>query len=290
LFGLLRKFGLFRTPYIAILCWISRPKQAKLLASVHPFIDTMIIPSSYQRVIARTRMGVPEEKLPPSRWFVDQHFWVPRETATDMISSAGREMRDYGTLVKAMEGLNIPCHIAASYVKGRNDAWKRILERGDQLPPNITVGPRSFFELREMYARSRCVVVPVLAASDSDNGVSVIMEAMAMGRPVICSSTVAQVDIVRHGVNGLCVPPEDPKALREAIVYLWNHPDEAQRMGHEGRRTIEQYHTIDAFVRQMKEIADEIVARQGGTSARKGRGSSSRHEPKRTYTSEGAAV
>ena len=59
----------------------------------------------------------------------------------------------------------------------------------------VTIGPLPLDGLRELYARSRFVVVPVVA-SDMDNGVTVILEAMAMGRPVICSRTRGQVDVV----------------------------------------------------------------------------------------------
>jgi glycosyltransferase involved in cell wall biosynthesis len=259
MFAFLLKLTKSNTPLVSILCWISKPKQAKLLSKVHKYIDRMVIPSSYQRDYAIKKLGVPESKVISSHWFVDQKFYRPKNVPTDMISSAGREMRDYSTLIKAMEGLNIPCHIAASYVKGRNDLWKDDFKNLDDLPSNITIGSKSFTELRDMYARSRFVVVPILASSDSDNGVSVIMEAMAMGKAVICSKTKAQVDIVQQGINGIFVTPGNPDELRKAIKYLWEHPEEAERMGKAGRRHIEMYHSIERFVLQVRNVAEEVL-------------------------------
>ncbi len=85
-------------------------------------------------------------------------------------------------------------------------------------------------ELRDLYARSRFVVVP-LHASDTDNGVTVILEAMAMGKAVICSRTRGQVDVIQEGVTGIYVPVGDAAALRAAILSLWAEPQRAQQMG-----------------------------------------------------------
>ena len=103
------------------------------------------------------------------------------------------------------------------------------------------MGKRSFAELRRLYARSRFVVVPLLP-TDNDNGITSILEAMGMGRAVICTRTRGQVGVVIEGETGLMVPPGDARALREAIQYLWEHPDVAERMGRAGRQRVAPLH------------------------------------------------
>ena len=110
-------------------------------------------------------------------------------------------------------------------------------------------------ELRNLYARSRFVVVP-LRLSDTDNGVTVILEAMAMGKPVICSRTRGQVDVVEEGVTGLYVPVGDPQALRKAILELWNDPLRAQQMGRNARAHVEKYHTLEKFTATTRSAAE----------------------------------
>jgi len=39
------------------------------------------------------------------------------------------------------------------------------------------------------------------------------------------------VDIVQENITGIFVPPYDPKALRDAILYLWNNPISHKRWG-----------------------------------------------------------
>jgi glycosyltransferase involved in cell wall biosynthesis len=136
-----------------------------------------------------------------------------------MICSVGQEMPDYGTLLKALNPLGIRCHIATGtgIFGSTSDKWWRATVGEQALPPGVTVGAKSFVELRELYAQSRFVVVPLLP-SDSDNGVTTIIEAFAMGKAVICTETAGRPQILAPGINCLSVPPSDAEALREAIV------------------------------------------------------------------------
>src|ERR1019366_5413789 len=133
----------------------------------------------------------------------------------------------------ALRGTDLQCHIAADHVRVDRFGFARRV-RTDRFSrmagQSVTIGRRTTTDLRELYARSRFVVVP-LQRSDTDNGVTVILEAMAMGKPVICSRTRGQVDVINDGVTGLFVPVGDVKALRAAMLELWNDPDRASEMG-----------------------------------------------------------
>jgi glycosyltransferase involved in cell wall biosynthesis len=97
-------------------------------------------------------------------------------------------------------------------------------------------------------------VVPLLP-SDTDNGVTCILEAMAMGKPVICSRTRGQVDVIQDGVTGIYVPQGDPVALRAAIQSLWNEPQRAREMGQRARAYVEKYHTLEKFTADVRSAA-----------------------------------
>lgn len=205
------------------------------------------------------KLGVPPEKIVYIPHYVDQKFWRPMDGACDMICSGGREMRDYPTLIEAMMGLDIRCHIATGDFRGKIEGTVRTVYGDVELPPNITIGKKSYRELRDLYARSRFVVVPLLP-SDSDNGLNVILEGMAMGKPVICSRIQGQRDVIEQGKTGLYVPPQNPSALRDAITYLWENPDIAKKMGVAAREHIERFHTLDQFVSRVKVVVDDVVA------------------------------
>jgi hypothetical protein len=67
---------------------------------------------------------------------------------------------------------------------------------------------------------SRYVVLPLHHDIDTAAGLTVLSMAQAAGKPVIASLTGASRDHIRHGVDGLLVPPDDPASLAAAIQRL----------------------------------------------------------------------
>ena len=254
-----------RMPHIALFSWISTPKKAAVLRHVHSHIHRLVLWSSIQYEFAVNSLGIPPSRIVELRWLVDQKFWRPMPGPTDMICAVGREMRDYSTLVEAIRGLSVPCHIAAKVDIGKTDQWMTDLRDPTVLPPHITVGSKPYPELRALYARSRFVVLP-LHPTDTDNGVTAMTEAMAMGKAVICTRVDGQRDVLQDGVNGIFVPPRDPRALREAIEYLWTHPEVCERMGQAGRKHIERFHTLDRFVIAVRGAVEDAIAEVGARS------------------------
>jgi len=258
LFKLSRK----RPIHFGIFSWISKFKKAVLLKFIFQQFDRIILMSSKQRDYAVKRIGIPEEKILLLRWPVDQKFWRPMPRETKMICAVGREMRDYGTMIHAMRDLAIPCHIAAGgLTSGKKDAWIKDIKNEGTLPSHITIGKKSYHELRDLYADSRLVVIP-LFETETDNGTTSILEAMAMGKPVICSQVKGKADVIKDGINGIFVPVGDVQALHEAIEYLWTHPDVAECMGQRGRKFIEEHHTLDNFVNSVKRAAEEELRKR----------------------------
>jgi len=222
-------------------------------------VSRFLIWSSMQRKIAIERLGVPPEKIILLKRGTDQQFWKPRSrTTTDTICSVGMEARDYPTLVEALRPLSIPCHIATGASRGEIFSTVKKLYRIKDMPDCITVGSKSQLELRSLYERSRFVVVSLLP-TDSDNGLTTILEAMAMGKTVICSRVEGQIDVIQDGITGIYVPQGDPEALREAVLSLWNDPEKCQKMGIAARKYIETHHTIEQFVEAIKSEITQTV-------------------------------
>jgi glycosyltransferase involved in cell wall biosynthesis len=270
LFALVLKITRTRTPHVALMYWMSKPKQVALMKRVHPQFDRIITWSSVQRDYAIRDCGIGPEKFVLVKHPVDQLFWRPMNVPTDMICAIGSENRDYKTLVEALKGLDIPCHIGAKNIRFVDDTRAVTVDAREylgELPPHITVGHKYYRELRDLYARSRIAVVALLP-SNTDNGISAILEAWAMGKAVICSRTEGQVDAIEDGVNGIFVPQGDPVALREAILRLWNNPEEVERLGRAGRRHVEEYHTLDTFCATVRAVVEEVVEEHRAHAAR----------------------
>jgi glycosyltransferase involved in cell wall biosynthesis len=218
--------------------------------------------SSVQKEFAVKQLGIPASKIARLNSGTDQEFWKGDPSAeTDMICAVGMEMRDYPTLIEALRGLDIPCHIAAGHLRGVRFKSVDDIDSGsyENLPKNITVGEKEYEDLRKLYERSRFVVVPLLP-TDSDNGLTTIQESMSMGKTVICSRVEGQVDVIKEGETGIFVPQGDPEALRKAIIDLWNNPEKARKMGQAARRYIEEHRTIEQFVQGIKNVVEEVIA------------------------------
>jgi glycosyltransferase involved in cell wall biosynthesis len=248
-----------RTPHVALFSWISVPKKAAVLRRVHTHIHRLVLWSSGQYEFAVRHLGIPPERIVRLRWLVDEKFWRPMGGPSDMVCAVGREMRDYATLVEAIRDWPVPFHIAANAEAGRRDRWMTDLRALGGLPPQITIGAKPYPELRALYARSRFVVIP-LQPSDTDNGITVMTEAMAMGKAVICTKVDGQRDLLEDGVNGLFVPPKDPRALRQAIEHLWARPDECERLGRAGREKVERLHSLEGFVDGVRRAVEGAIA------------------------------
>jgi len=247
-----QRFSGSHKPHIAMIGQFEKPNIRLPLTLLKRDLHAVVTWTSVQRRALVEKLRFPSERVYLVRHFVDQVFYSPRSADEHTICAVGAEMRDYATLLEAMRGTGIPCHIATDHVRvpGRfrlfKDRRMPISEIRAGANPSVTCGRLALSELRELYARSRFVVVP-LVPSNSDNGVTVILEAMAMGKPVICSRTRGQVDVIQEGVTGLYVPVGDAAALRAAIQSLWHEPLRAKEMGRHAREYVERYHTLEGF-------------------------------------------
>ena len=90
-------------------------------------------------------------------------------------------------------------------------------------------GPQPRSSLAEHYRHCHVVVVPSL----DDPLPTVVLEAMACGRPVLGSAVGGIGYLVRNGVSGLLVPPGDPRALADSLARLDGDRAVAAALGHE---------------------------------------------------------
>lgn len=248
-----------KKPHVMVISRITSrdKKKGKLkkwfMKNAHEGVSKFLIWSSNQYKIAVNELGIPESKVERINRGTDQRFWHPIPSQTDTITSVGMEMRDYPTLVEALRPLNIPCHFAVGASRGQIFDTVKKLYAIDEIPKNITIGRKQYIELRKLYARSRFVVISLLP-TDSDNGNTAILEAMAMGKPVICSRVEGQIDVIEEGKTGIFVPQGDPAAMRKAIKELWDNPQKAEEMGRAARNHVEKHHNIEDFTAKIQEV------------------------------------
>ncbi len=210
----------------------SKPRLLRWLR--HAGITRVLVHSTLQQRTALASLGFHAGSVAFEPYFADARFWSPQTVEThELVVSAGREHRDYATLAAAVGELAVPTVIAAGSLYSP-DAACRV---PDFMPPNVSVGMRSAVELRDLYSRARVVVVPLIP-NDFQAGVTTLLEAMAMARPVVVTATEGQRDIVVDGQTGVLVPPGDASALRDAVRRLLSDPAERRRLGTNARDAV----------------------------------------------------
>lgn len=85
------------------------------------------------------------------------------------------------------------------------------------------------------------------------------LEALASGRPVVASEVGGLPEIIRSGKTGLLVPPGDPEALAEALVFLLKNREMATSLGSKGKEMVVQYFTCSRMIERTKEIYTKVL-------------------------------
>jgi len=199
----------------------------KVLDIVMPSADGVMVLTNHQKIEAETtyKLKRPAQVV---GFAIDDEFFRPgAQGSGHYIMSVGDDAgRDWATLAQACAGLPVDLRIRTSLNVPN--------------PANLAIsvlGRMSYLDLRDLYAQASFVVLPLRELS-SPTGITSVLEAMAMGKAVIASNIGTTRDIIVDDVNGILVPPNDPVALRAAIVRLMHDPELRQRLGTAARSTI----------------------------------------------------
>jgi glycosyltransferase involved in cell wall biosynthesis len=87
-----------------------------------------------------------------------------------------------------------------------------------------------------------------------------LLEAMAVGLPVVASAVPGNTDVVEHDANGLLVDVDDPGSLGAALLRLLDEPDLRGRLGREARRTVETRYSIEQVADRYFNLYRELVS------------------------------
>lgn len=89
---------------------------------------------------------------------------------------------------------------------------------------------------------------------------NVIIEAMALERPLVATNVAGAPEQVQNGASGILVPPRDSAALAEAVVSLLDDPARARAMGKEARRKVNEEFSFATMVALYESIYDELLS------------------------------
>jgi len=88
-----------------------------------------------------------------------------------------------------------------------------------------------------------------------------LLEAMAVGLPVVASEIDGPLEILTDGVDGRLVPDDDPDRLAEALAELISHRDAARRLGEAARQLVLTEYSPEELARRLEAALDGMTSR-----------------------------
>jgi glycosyltransferase involved in cell wall biosynthesis len=226
--------------------------------------DLILVPSdfAYQSFVEK---GVAREKLRLDPLGVDLSVFrpVPKRDKTFRVICVGRMSLQKGIpyLLQAVESLRLP-DFELWLVGGVDPEIKPFLERYRDSFRHLGFIPRT--ELFSYYSQGSVFVIPSV-----QEGLALVQaQAMACGLPVIATTNTGAASLFTDGREGFIVPIRDPAAIREKILYLYEHPDVRDAMSQAARERVQGLGGWNEYGdRTLSIYEDGLARRRGATTA-----------------------
>lgn len=200
-------------------------------------IDCIFVSASKEITVYAERFNLPHTQFQflPFHTCVVEPEILPHSDG--YILAAGKTGRDYATLAKAVDGLDIKVVVISD----------RYHIEGITFPKNVEVHcDIPYAEYMNLLHHCGLVAVPLKKLVKS-TGQVVFLEAMSLGKPVIVTETTGSVDYIEHGVTGMLVPPENPQALKTAIEDYLANKEKFSIMANAAFEQVLTKHTFEAY-------------------------------------------
>jgi L-malate glycosyltransferase len=174
--------------------------------------------------------------------------WDPGRRVVGIVS----RRKDQAIVLAALARVQTPVRLVLAGI-GQDEALAEAIER---VPPRHAVVTLPFApDVRPLYELLELALLP----SRMEGFSQALLEAMALGKPVIASAAAGNLDLVSDGVDGLLVGPTDAAAWALAIDRLLADPGLARRLGEAGRRTARETYALDRTVERTAALYRDVL-------------------------------
>ncbi len=198
---------------------------------------------------------------------LDRFTYRPPNLNSREILAVGRlvEKKGFDVLVEACgllreRGIAFHCSIVGEGMM--REALQQRIERLGLAEQVCLAGPRAHAELIRIFREAAFFVAPCVISSDGDrDGLpTVLVEAMALGTPVISTQVVGIPELVRHNDTGLCVAERDPAALADAMERLLQDANLRSSLAGRARALVEEDFDIRKNAAAQRELFRAAMA------------------------------
>jgi sugar transferase (PEP-CTERM/EpsH1 system associated) len=236
--------------------------------------DRVFSVSSQLRDALARRTGFPLRKIGVIRNGVDTQRFRPdpavrRRFRSELgigqqefcVGCVGRlsRIKDYPTMLRAAEVLSVSGSCWRLLIAGSGPevtALEELAARPALRGRVRFLGPSD--RVPEFLSAIDAYVLPSLSEGISNS----LLEAMAVGLPVVASDTGGNPEVVVEGESGLLFPVGDHERLGEHLVLLCGDNDLRQRLGRAALRRIHEHFSLNSMVEQYEQMYEGLAARR----------------------------
>ena len=232
---------------------------------------TAITACSQQALDAVTAAGIPPEKITLIHHGLPLNdFSFDSIQPDEIVFTACRlePKKGVDTLIQACNllvkrGIRFTCVIAGDGPCLAD--LKHLCKKLGLMETVVFVGWQSPEETCSRLMDSSVLVLPSrrMKNGDRDGIANILVEAMALGTPVITTTASAANEVVVDTVNGLLVPPDDPEKLAAAISSVLSKKEMLIRFAKAGRKTVEEQFDSSKNIEQLETFFKQAVSLRG---------------------------
>lgn len=189
-------------------------------------------------------------------WGPDANYYSYTQIPGQGVVAAGRTGRDFHTFGVAASQAGVKAHIICLQGSIRST---QLFRRNVQVTIQPTDCYMKYPELLNIYSKARVLAIP-LTAGENLSGLTSLMDALGMGKPVIMTRhPLIDLDVEALEIGKL-VEPGDVDGWREAIQFFEDNENEALQMGQRARRLVEAGMDSMSFAKQVMGAFDSVLA------------------------------
>ncbi len=164
-----------------------------------------------------------------------------------VVFSAGRlaEQKGFTYLLKAASIVRKIRDDVVFVIAGKGKLESTLKAETEQLSVEDSVHFIGFTEQIDPYVKGADIFILPSLFEGMPNAV---MEAMALGKPVIATDVNGARELIEDGISGIIIPPKDPDVIARTLIDLIGNPERQAALGAAARERVENYFTVPVMI------------------------------------------
>ena len=222
---------------------VSRSVGEALVRRGTPRRKLVVIPNGL--VTARVDCAVPPGSVESWRRRIG---WEPSRRTLGIVARP----KDQAVVLRALEHVGTPVRLVLAGVDPSSSLAAMATRVG---PPHTVVSLPFTPDIRPLYDLLELVLLP----SRSEGLSQSLLEAMALGKPVIASDSTGNQDLITDGTDGRLVPAGAPRVWAAAIEQLLTDGDQARRLGEAAQSTARVRFSLEHTIERTAQLYRSLV-------------------------------